>query len=56
MTSHLDSHTTNGVKLEMLSGVQTGNGILHAKYDIAHARTNRDDDIFIQRQLVQNFT
>ena len=29
MTSQLDSHTTNDVKPEMLSGVQTGNGIPH---------------------------
>ena len=43
----------------MLSGVQTGNGTPHDKYNIrgiAHARTNRKDDIFMQRQLVQNFT
>ena len=29
MTSHLDSHRTTDIKLEMLSGVQTGNGIPH---------------------------
>ena len=29
MTSHLDGHTTNDIKPEMLSGVQTGNGIPH---------------------------
>ena len=43
----------------MLSGVQTGNGTPHDKYDIrgiAHARTNRKDDIFMQRRLVQDFT
>ena len=28
-TSQLDSHTTTDVKPEMLSGVQTGNGIPH---------------------------
>ena len=28
-TSQLDSHTTTDVKQEMLSGVQTGNGIPH---------------------------
>ena len=42
----------------MLSGVQTGNGTPHDKYNIrgiAHARTNRKDDIFMQRRLVQNF-
>ena len=31
MTSQLDSHTTTDVKPEMLSGVQTGNGIPHYK-------------------------
>ena len=39
----------------MLSGVQTP----HDKYDICgivHAGTNRKDDIFMQRRLVQNFT
>ena len=43
----------------MLSGVPTGNGTPHDKYDIraiAHARTNRKDNIFMQRRLVQNFT
>ena len=43
----------------MLSSVQTGNGTPHAIYNIrgiAHARTNRKDDIFMQRRLVQNFT
>ena len=40
MTSHLDSHTTTGVKLKMLSGVQTGNEIPRDRYNIrgiAHA-------------------
>jgi len=35
----------------MLSGVQTGNGTPHDKYNIrgiAHVRTNRKDDIFMQ--------
>ena len=43
----------------MLSGVQTGNGAPHDEYDIrgnAHARTNKKDDFFMQRRLVQNFT
>ena len=43
----------------MLSGVQTGNGTPHDEYDIrgiAHARTNRKDEIFMQRRLVQNST
>ena len=53
MTSHLDSHTTTDVKPDVLSGVQTGNGIPHDRYDIrgiAHAPTNRKDDIFMQRR------
>ena len=52
MTSHLDGHTTTDVKPDMLSGVQTGNGIPHDRYNvrgIAHVRTNRKDDIFMQR-------
>ena len=51
MTSHLDSHTTTDVKPEMIPGVLTGNGIPRNKYNIrgiAHARTNRKDDIFMQ--------
>ena len=59
MTSHLNSHGTTDIKPEMLSGVQTGYGTPHFKYNIrgiAHTRTNRKDDIFTQRRLVQNFT
>ena len=59
MTSHLDSHKTTDIKPEMLSSVQTGNGTPHDKYNIrgiAHVRTNRKDDIFMQRRLVQSFT
>ena len=59
MTSHFDSHTKTEVKPEMLSGVQTGNGIPHDEYKIhgtAHAPTNRKDDIFMQRRLAQSFT
>ena len=40
---------TTDVKPDMLSCVQTGNGIPHDKFDvcaIAHVRTNRKDDIF----------
>ena len=40
----------------MIPGVQTGNGIPHDKYNIcgiAHVRTNRKDDIFMQRRLGQ---
>ena len=54
MTSHLDSHRTTDIKPEMLSGVQTVNGSPHDKYNIrgiAHGRTNRKDDIFMQRRL-----
>ena len=59
MTSHLDSQMTTDVKPDMLSGVQTGNGIPHDRYNIrgmAHAHTNRKDDIFMQRRLGQIFT
>ena len=59
MTAHLTSHGTTDIKPEMLSGVQTGNGTSHDKYNvrgIAHAWTNREDDISMQRWLVQNFT
>ena len=55
MTSHLNSQRTTDIKPEMLSVVQTGNGTPHDKYNIrgiAHARTNRKDDIFMQRRLV----
>ena len=47
------------VKPEMLWGVQTEHGIPHDKFNmhgIAHARTNRKYDIFIQRLLVQSLT
>ena len=43
----------------MLSGVQNRNRAPHDKYNIrgiAHARTNRKDNIFMQRRIVQNFT
>ena len=42
----------------MLSGVQTGDGTSHGIYNIrgiANARTNRKDDIFVQRRLGQIF-
>ena len=54
MTSHRDSHTITDVNREMIPGVQTGNGIPHDKYNIrgiVHVRTNRKDDIFMQRRL-----
>ena len=44
MTSHCDSHTTTDIKPEIIPGVQTGNGI-------PHARTNIKDNIFRQRRL-----
>ena len=50
---------TTDIKPEMLSGVQTGNGTPYDKYNIrgiAYVRTNRKDDIFMQRRLVQSFT
>ena len=56
--SHLDSHTKNDVKPEMLSGVQTGNRIPHDRYNvrgIAHACSYIKDDIFMQRRLWQIF-
>ena len=58
MTSHLDSHGITDIKPEMLSGVRTRNSTPHDKHNIrgiAQAQTNRKDDIFMQRQLVQSF-
>ena len=49
MTFHLDSHTTTDVKPDMLSCVQTRNGIPDDRYKIcgiAHVHTNKKDDIF----------
>ena len=49
-----DIHTTTDVKPEMIAGINTRNGIPHNEYDIrsiANVRTNRKDDIFMQRQL-----
>ena len=59
MTSYLDSQTRTDVKPDMLPGVQTGNGIPHDRCNlrgIAHARTNRKDDIFMERGLGQIIT
>ena len=59
MTSHLDSHGTTDIKLEMLSGVQTGNGIQHVEYNIrgiAHVHVYRKDDFFMQCRLLLSFT
>ena len=57
MTSHPDSHTTTDVNPDMLSGAWTRNGIPHDIYNIrsiAQARTNRKNDIFMQRWLYIN--
>ena len=54
MTSHRDSHTTTDVYPEMIPGLYTGNWIPHDKFDIrgiVQIRTNRKDDIFMQRRL-----
>ena len=54
MNSHRYGHTTTDVKPEMIPGGLTGNGIPHDKFDvrgIAHACTNRKDNIFMQRRL-----
>ena len=59
MTSHLNSHRSTDIKPEMLSDVQTGNGTPYDKYDIrgiAHVRTNRKDDIFMQIRIGQILT
>ena len=59
MTFPLDSHTTTDVKLDMLSGVRTGNEISYDIYNIcgiAHARTNRKDNSVMQGRLGQIFT
>ena len=45
--------------MDMLSGVQTGNGIPLEKYNIRgidYASTNKKDNILMQRGLVQCFT
>ena len=55
MTSHRDIHTKIDVKPEVIPGIQTGNGIPHDKCNlrgIAHARTNKKDNIFIQRLYI----
>ena len=54
MISHHDSHTATDVKPEVIPGVQTGNGIPNDKYDVRginHARTDRKDDMLMQRRL-----
>ena len=52
MTSQVGSHGTTDIKLEMLSGAQTGNGIQHHIHGIVHVHTYRKDNIFIQRRLL----
>ena len=59
MTSHFNSPETTDINLEILSGVQTGNGIPHHEYNIrgiAHMLLYRKDKIFMQRRLLQSFT
>ena len=54
MTTHRDSHTTTDVKPERISGLLTGNGIPHDKYNIrgiVYMRTNRKDDILMRRRM-----
>ena len=50
---------TTDIKSEILSGVQTRNGIQHDEYyvhGIAHGHTYRKDHILMQRGLFQSFT
>ena len=52
MTSHLNIHGTTDIKVEMLSSVQTGNGIQYDEYNvrgIAHVYNIRKDVIFMQK-------
>ena len=49
MTSHLNSHGTNNIKPEMLSGVQTENETPHDKYNI------RSIAQFTHKQKTQHF-
>ena len=58
-TSYLDNHTTNDVKPEMLSGVETGNRIPHDEYNvrgIPHVRAYIKDDIFMTEQYNTQFS
>ena len=58
MTSHLDNHETTDIKPEMLSGVQTRNGLQCDAYNIrgiGHVQAYRKDDIFMQKRLLQSF-
>ena len=52
MTSQVGSHGTTDIKPEMLSGVQTRNGIQHVEHHIcciAHVHAYRKDNLFMQR-------
>ena len=52
MTSHLDSHTTTDIKLDILSDVKPEMEFhMYNIRGIAHAHTNRKNDIFMQRRL-----
>ena len=54
MTSYCDSHTSTDVKPEIMPRVKARNGNPHDKYNlrgIAHVRTNRKDEIFMQSWL-----
>ena len=53
MTSHVEGHTTTDVKPDMLSGVQTGNGIPHDRYyirGITHGCTNSGGKGLVKNQ------
>ena len=50
MTSPLDSNGTTDIKPEMELHM------INTIYAALPVRTNRKDDIFMQRRLVQNFT
>ena len=57
MTSHLNSHSTTGIKPDMLSGVLTRNRTQHVEHNIrgiAHVHTYRKDDSFMQRRIKKN--
>ena len=48
MTSHLDSHTTTDIKLDILSDVKPEMEFhMYNIRGIAHAHTNRKNDIFM---------
>ena len=55
-TSHLDRHTTTDVKPDMLSGVQTGNGIPHDRFNIHGMRAQTERQHFHAKTTRANFT